>query len=66
SQGELHPRFVSGGITPKEITETLRTYNTHAARIEVITYETLLESAARMLALASAQQDPDQSEEPTA
>ncbi|MEV8225952.1 Shedu anti-phage system protein SduA domain-containing protein [Streptomyces sp. NPDC079167] len=61
-----HPRFVSGGITPKEIAETLRTYNTHAARIEVITYETLLESAARMLALASAQQDPDQTEEPTA
>ncbi|MCX0244713.1 Shedu anti-phage system protein SduA domain-containing protein [Streptomyces drozdowiczii] len=61
-----HPRFVSGGITPKEIAETLRTYNTHAARIEVITYETLLESAARMLALASAQQDPDQAEEPTA
>ncbi|WP_330239720.1 Shedu anti-phage system protein SduA domain-containing protein [Streptomyces sp. NBC_00525] len=61
-----HPRFVRGGITPKEIAETLRTYNTHAARLEVITYETLLESAARMLALASAQQDPDQTEEPTA
>ncbi|MFF3430001.1 Shedu anti-phage system protein SduA domain-containing protein [Streptomyces sp. NPDC002602] len=61
-----HPRFVSGDITPQDIAETLRTYNTHAVRIEVITYETLLESAARMLALASAQQDPDQSEEPTA
>ncbi|MFE3382713.1 Shedu anti-phage system protein SduA domain-containing protein, partial [Streptomyces anulatus] len=54
-----HPRYVSGGITPKDIAETLRTYNTHAARIEVITYEVLLESAARMLALASVQQDPD-------
>ncbi|MFF3759483.1 Shedu anti-phage system protein SduA domain-containing protein [Streptomyces sp. NPDC002185] len=61
-----HPRFVSGDITPQDIAETLRTYNAHAARIEVITYETLLESAARMLALASSQQDPDQSEEPTA
>ncbi|MEU3703155.1 Shedu anti-phage system protein SduA domain-containing protein [Streptomyces anulatus] len=61
-----HPRFVSGGITPKEIAETLRTYNTHAARIEVITYETLLESAARMLALVSAQRDPDQTEGTTA
>ncbi|MEV7415566.1 Shedu anti-phage system protein SduA domain-containing protein [Streptomyces sp. NPDC089919] len=60
-----HPRFVSAGITPQEIAETLRTYNTHSARIEVITYETLLDSAARMLALASAQQDPDQTEEPT-
>ncbi|MFC8586522.1 Shedu anti-phage system protein SduA domain-containing protein [Streptomyces sp. NPDC057217] len=53
-----HPRYVTGGITSREIAETLRTYNTHAARIEVITYETLLDSAARMLALASAQQAP--------
>ncbi|MFF9007223.1 Shedu anti-phage system protein SduA domain-containing protein [Streptomyces goshikiensis] len=59
-----HPRYVSGGVSPQEIAETLRTYNTHAARIEVITYETLLESAARMLALSSARQDPDQTEEP--
>ncbi|WP_431043449.1 Shedu anti-phage system protein SduA domain-containing protein [Streptomyces sp. P1-3] len=63
-----HSRYVSGGIAPQEIAETLRTYNTHAARIEVITYETLLESAARMLALssASARQDPDPNEAPTA
>ncbi|MGW0559890.1 Shedu anti-phage system protein SduA domain-containing protein [Streptomyces sp. NPDC003016] len=62
-----HPRFVSGGVTSQEIAETLRTYNTHAARIEVITYGTLLGSAARMLALASAQQDPaHQTEEPPA
>jgi hypothetical protein len=62
-----YPRFVSGGVTSQEIAETLRTYNTHAARIEVITYGTLLDSAARMLALASAQQDPaHQSEELTA
>lgn len=62
-----HPRFVSGGVTSQEIAETLRTYNTHAARIEVITYGTLLDSAARMLALVSAQQDPaHQTEEPTA
>ncbi|GGX64681.1 Shedu anti-phage system protein SduA domain-containing protein [Streptomyces hiroshimensis] len=61
-----HPRYASGSITQKEIAETLRTYNTHAPRIEVITYETLLESAARMLALSSARQDPDPDEEPTA
>ncbi|WP_189299501.1 Shedu anti-phage system protein SduA domain-containing protein [Streptomyces albospinus] len=61
-----HPRYVSGNITPQEVAETLRTYNTHAARIEVITYETLLESAARMLALSSARQDPDPTEEPPA
>ncbi|GAA3799547.1 hypothetical protein GCM10022403_037000 [Streptomyces coacervatus] len=57
-----HPRYVNGKVMPQEIAETLRTYNTHAARIEVITYETLLESAERMLALSSAQQGPDPSD----
>ncbi|GAA2269483.1 hypothetical protein GCM10010430_63830 [Kitasatospora cystarginea] len=61
-----HSRYVSGGITPQEVAETLRTYNTHASRIEVITYETLLDSAARMLALSSAQQVPNSAEEPEA
>ncbi|MGW0772689.1 Shedu anti-phage system protein SduA domain-containing protein [Streptomyces sp. NPDC002835] len=58
-----HSRYVTGDVTPQEIAETLRTYNTHAARIEVITYETLLESASRMLALSSARQDSDSDEE---
>nr|CAX65794.1 hypothetical protein [Streptomyces sp. RGU5.3] len=57
-----HPRYGSGSVTPQEIAETLRTYNTHTARIEVITYGTLLESAERMLALSSARQDSDPSE----
>ncbi len=62
-----HTRFVSEDITPQEIAETLWTYNAHAARMEVITYESLLESARRMLALSSARQDSgpsDQSDEP--
>ncbi|KUF13389.1 Shedu anti-phage system protein SduA domain-containing protein [Streptomyces silvensis] len=54
-----HPRYVSGDVTSQEIVETLRTYNTHQARIEVITYEILLDSASRMLALSSARQDVD-------
>lgn len=61
-----HPRYVTGGITAQEIAETLRTYNAHTSRIEVITYETLLESAARMLALSAARQNPDLDEEPAA
>ncbi|MFF4456146.1 Shedu anti-phage system protein SduA domain-containing protein [Streptomyces goshikiensis] len=61
-----HPRYVNGSITSQEIAETLRTYNTHTARIEVITYETLLDSAARMLALSSAAQHPGTNEEPAA
>ncbi|MFF2659406.1 Shedu anti-phage system protein SduA domain-containing protein [Kitasatospora sp. NPDC058032] len=59
-----HSRYVGGDITPLEVAETLRTYNTHATRIEVITYETLLDSAARMLALSSAQQDSESAQEP--
>ncbi|PVE11164.1 Shedu anti-phage system protein SduA domain-containing protein [Streptomyces scopuliridis] len=59
-----HPQYVSESITPHEVAETLRTYNTHMARIDVITYETLLESAERMLALSSAEQDPDPIEGP--
>lgn len=59
-----HPRYVNQKITRREVTETLRTYNAHLARIEVITYETLLESAERMLALSSARQDSDSEEEP--
>gem|GEM_PF-5904851 len=58
-----HPQYVTGGVAPQEIAETLRTYNTHAARIEVVTYETLLVSAARMLALSSVSHGRDETEE---
>lgn len=61
-----HPKYTIGDVTAQEIAETLRTYNTHQSRIEVITYETLLDSASRMLALSSAQQDADLDEEPPA
>ncbi|MFD8464392.1 Shedu anti-phage system protein SduA domain-containing protein [Streptomyces cyaneofuscatus] len=61
-----HPQYVSENITPHEVDETLRTYNTHMARIEVITYETLLKSAERMLTLSRAEQDSDATEDPTA
>ncbi|MER0446355.1 Shedu anti-phage system protein SduA domain-containing protein [Streptomyces sp. Edi4] len=61
-----HPRYVTGDVTSRELAETLRTYNAHQTRIEVITYETLLDSASRMLALSSARQDADPDEEPAA
>ncbi len=61
-----HPRYVTGDVTPQEIGETLRTYNAHTARIEVITYETLMESASRMLALSAAREVSDADEEPPA
>ncbi|MFI8914424.1 Shedu anti-phage system protein SduA domain-containing protein [Streptomyces sp. NPDC053513] len=59
-----HPQYVTGGVTPREIAESLRTYNAHQTRIEVITYEALLDSASRMLALSSARQDAEPDEEP--
>ncbi|MFE0737900.1 Shedu anti-phage system protein SduA domain-containing protein [Streptomyces sp. NPDC058855] len=59
-----HPQYVAGGVTPREIAETLRTYNAHQTRIEVITYEALLDSAFRMLALSSARQDAEPDKEP--
>lgn len=58
-----HTQYVGGGITSEQVAETLRTYNTHATRIEVITYETLLDSAARMLALSAERQDSTSTEE---
>ncbi|MFH8596357.1 Shedu anti-phage system protein SduA domain-containing protein [Streptomyces rimosus] len=61
-----HSRYVNEKISPDEVAQTLRTYNSHKARIEVITYETLLDSAARMLALSSARQDTDPAEETAA
>ncbi len=61
-----HPQYVTGSVTPQEIAETLRTYNTHATRIEVVTYETLLDSAARMLALSSVVKGFDETEDITA
>ncbi len=61
-----HPQYVTGGVTSREIAESLRTYNAHQTRIEVITYDALLNSASRILALSSARQDADPDEEPAA
>lgn len=47
-----HPSFVRAGITTAEVTETIRTYNSHLARIEVLTYADLVDGAERSLALA--------------
>ncbi|MEV6411814.1 Shedu anti-phage system protein SduA domain-containing protein [Kribbella sp. NPDC051718] len=38
-----HSQYVGDHISSLEVAETLRTYNTHTTRIEVITYETLLD-----------------------
>lgn len=54
-----HPQFSKGGWTEQDATanaqrvsETLRTYNSHLARVEVITYADLIEGATAALQLA--------------
>ncbi|MFD5565918.1 Shedu anti-phage system protein SduA domain-containing protein [Kitasatospora griseola] len=54
-----HSQYVDNGITASELAETLRTFNSRTTQIEVITYETLLDSAARMLALSSPQEETE-------
>jgi Domain of unknown function (DUF4263) len=49
-----HPMFVQGAFTEDDISATLRIYNSHLARIEVVHYRDLIESAERDLALAGA------------
>jgi hypothetical protein len=43
----------SSGFTPEEVHETLRTYNSHLSRIEVITYDELIAGAKQSLDLSS-------------
>lgn len=45
-----HPMFTSE-YTDEEVSETIRTYNSHLARIEVITYQDLINGATQALAL---------------
>jgi hypothetical protein len=52
-----HPRFVTRSFSPDEISSTLRIHNSHHARIEVMHYGDLIESAERALALADAPLD---------
>lgn len=43
-----HPAHVSG-LEARQVEQTIRTYNAHLSRVEVITWATLLDSAARAL-----------------
>jgi hypothetical protein len=47
-----HPSFVED-INEVEVAETFRTYNSHLARIEVITYKDLLDGATNALAISA-------------
>jgi hypothetical protein len=49
-----HVNFIDEKYTEKDLREALRTYNSHLSRIEVITYDELIDGARRTLALDSA------------
>lgn len=49
-----HPQYVSGDIPLGVIKEALRTYNSHLARIEVLTYQDLVEGADSAFRITSA------------
>lgn len=55
-----HPKFVTG-FDAQQVAETLRTYNSHLSRIQVLHYRDLIESAERALALSAADEGHDQS-----
>jgi hypothetical protein len=52
-----HPKFVDGRIPRDAIAETIRTYNSHLSRIEVMTFADLIEGAEGSFALAEANVD---------
>ena len=47
-----HTAFVTG-FTPQDVHETLRTYNSHLSRVEVITYDELIAGAKQSMDLSS-------------
>jgi hypothetical protein len=47
-----HPKFVAKGYSEEDISSAFRTYNSHLVRIEVITYQELIDSADRALRVA--------------
>ncbi|WFG46219.1 Shedu anti-phage system protein SduA domain-containing protein [Pseudonocardia alni] len=50
-----YPDFIRTGATAVQLSEAIRTYNSHLARIEVITYDELIQTAERFLELGSEQ-----------
>jgi hypothetical protein len=51
-------RFAPEGITSNDVLETLRTLNSHLVRVEVVTYDQLVDRAAHVLSIAEPAQAP--------
>jgi Shedu protein SduA, C-terminal len=50
-----HPRFLKTDPSPAQLSEAIRTYNSHLARVEVVTYADLIQTAERFLQLGREQ-----------
>ncbi len=48
-----HPAHVTGGFDEQSVEETVRTYNSHLSRIEVVTYASLLNAAERSMSFVA-------------
>lgn len=46
-----HAKFINEAFSPADLAEALRTYNSHLSRIQVVTYDELIDSARRSLAM---------------
>ncbi len=53
-----HPQYQSGDHGAKAVSETLRTYNSHLSRVQVITYAELIDGAKAALRLLDLQAAP--------
>lgn len=57
-----HPKFIEPACNPTEVAAALRTYNAALNRIEVITYQELIEAAERTLSLDEEEMSPGSAE----
>lgn len=60
-----HPKFIRNGLSPELVSETIRTYNSHLSRVEVMTYADLLNGAECAFALADERaEEPHETDDP--
>lgn len=61
-----HPDHVSdNSADEKVVSQTIRSYNAHLSRVEVVTYKSLFDAAERMLAFAETSLDPADTDDPS-
>ncbi len=54
-----HSGFVSGEVSRKDVSTTLRTYNSHLSRVQVITFDDLIDGARAALKASDLAENPE-------